>query len=66
MLITIGAPVANRGLQYNCIVFIQNGKIIHVKPKVDMSNDGAYREPRWFTCWHRETMITDLVLPRHI
>jgi NAD+ synthase (glutamine-hydrolysing) len=55
MLISIGAPVLNRGVCYNCMILLYNGKVLMIKAKGDMANDGAYRESRFFACWHRGT-----------
>lgn len=47
----IGIPVVHRGVRYNCRVFVLNGKILLVRPKLYMANDGNYREHRYFTPW---------------
>ena len=47
----VGMPVLHRGVRYNCRVFCLNGKILLIRPKLFMADDGNYRETRWFTAW---------------
>lgn len=47
----IGMPVLHRGVRYNCRVFCLNGKILLIRPKLFLADDGNYRESRWFTAW---------------
>ncbi|KAL1412074.1 glutamine-dependent NAD(+) synthetase [Vanrija albida] len=53
----IGMPITHKNSNYNCRVIIHNGKIILIRPKMWMANDGNYRELRHFTPWdkHRQT-----------
>jgi NAD+ synthase (glutamine-hydrolysing) len=44
-------PVEYNGAIYNCRVIIFNSKIILIRPKKYLANDGNYRETRWFTAW---------------
>ena len=41
-------------------------KILLIRPKMILCNDGAYRETRWFTTWKREREIEDYYLPRMV
>ena len=41
-------------------------KILLVRPKMILCNDGAYRESRWFTAWKRERETEDYYLPRMV
>lgn len=52
ILLDIGMPVMHRNVAYNCRVFLLNRKVICIRPKVYLANDGNYRETRWFTGWH--------------
>jgi NAD+ synthase (glutamine-hydrolysing) len=54
VLVVLGAPVIHNGVKYNCMVFISNGEIVLVRPKINLADDGNYREARWFTSWARE------------
>lgn len=51
MLIAIGAPIVHNNATYNCTVFIYQGKIILIRPKTILADDGNYREARYFTAW---------------
>lgn len=54
ILCDIGMPVMHRNVSYNCRVWVCNGKILGIRPKIFMANDGNYREMRWFTPWYVE------------
>jgi NAD+ synthase (glutamine-hydrolysing) len=49
---------------YNCRIVALNGKILLIRPKLALANDGNYREQRWFTSWSREGYVEDYYLPR--
>ncbi|KAJ1988943.1 glutamine-dependent NAD(+) synthetase [Coemansia spiralis] len=51
ILIDTGMPILHRNTRYNCRVLFLNGKIILIRPKKYLANDGNYREHRWFTMW---------------
>ena len=40
ILCDIGMPVLHRGVLYNCRVFCLDGKILLIRPKLAMANDG--------------------------
>lgn len=54
ILSDIGMPVMHKNVPYNCRVWVLNRKIIGIRPKIFMANDGNYREMRWFTPWYVE------------
>jgi predicted amidohydrolase len=35
------------GVLYNCRVFMLDGRILLIRPKLHLANDGNYRETRW-------------------
>jgi NAD+ synthase (glutamine-hydrolysing) len=43
----IGMPIQHRNVRYNARVVILNGKILYIRPKLSMADDGNYREARW-------------------
>jgi NAD+ synthase (glutamine-hydrolysing) len=45
----VGSPVLHRNVLYNCRIIILNGKILLIRPKLWLANDGNYREERFFT-----------------
>lgn len=62
ILCDIGMPVQHLGVRYNCRVFCLNRKILAIRPKLHLADDGNYRETRWFTTWKRRNEIEDHVL----
>ncbi|KAJ1740461.1 glutamine-dependent NAD(+) synthetase [Coemansia sp. RSA 989] len=66
ILIDTGMPVLHRNTRYNCRVIILNGKIVLIRPKMYMANDGLYREMRWFVGWTKQAQTEEFVLPRFI
>mmetsp|Transcript_69867 Transcript_69867/g.160649 ORF Transcript_69867/g.160649 Transcript_69867/m.160649 type:complete len:741 (-) Transcript_69867:197-2419(-) len=51
ILCDIGMPVMHRNVSYNCRVWCLNRKIVGIRPKIYLANDGNYREMRYFTPW---------------
>ncbi|KAG6966608.1 hypothetical protein JG688_00006706 [Phytophthora aleatoria] len=51
ILCDIGMPVMHNGVRYNCRVFCLNQRILLIRPKLFLADDGNYREKRWFTTW---------------
>lgn len=51
ILCDIGMPVMHNGVRYNCRVFCLNQRILFIRPKLFLADDGNYREKRWFTTW---------------
>jgi|EP00670_Eutreptiella_braarudii_P005946 NAD+ synthase (glutamine-hydrolysing) len=66
ILLDIGAAIMHRNVSYNCRVFICNRKIVLIRPKMFMADDGNYREPRWFTAWDKGYTTEDYYVPRRI
>jgi len=66
ILCDIGMPVVHRNVRYNCRVFVLDGKILLIRPKIFLANDGNYREPRWFTSWKRRFQMETYYLPRFV
>lgn len=63
ILCDIGMPVLHKNVRYNCRVFCLNRKIIAIRPKICMADDGNYRETRWFTAWKEDHGLDDFILP---
>jgi len=51
ILCDFGMPVLHRNVSYNCRIVCLNGKVVGVRPKIYLANDGNYREMRYFTPW---------------
>ncbi|KAH9641931.1 hypothetical protein HF086_011681 [Spodoptera exigua] len=66
MLIDVGMPVQHRNVLYNCRVAFLNKKILLIRPKMLLCEDGNYRESRWFSPWTKERQTEEYYLPRMI
>ncbi|KAG6788184.1 hypothetical protein POTOM_004239 [Populus tomentosa] len=66
ILCSIGMPVIKGSERYNCQVLCFNRKIIMIRPKMWLANDGNYRELRWFTAWKHKDQLVDFQLPSEI
>lgn len=63
ILLDIGMPVMHKNVHYNCRVVVLNGKIILIRPKMWLANDGNYREMRWFSPWSKRLQLEQYHLP---
>ena len=43
ILLDIGMPVIHRNCRYNCRIIALDGKILLIRPKIHLCNDGNYR-----------------------
>eukprot|EP00268_Persea_americana_P054762 TRINITY_DN6309_c0_g1_i1.p1 TRINITY_DN6309_c0_g1~~TRINITY_DN6309_c0_g1_i1.p1 ORF type:complete len:734 (+),score=147.33 TRINITY_DN6309_c0_g1_i1:183-2384(+) len=66
ILCSIGMPVIQGSVRYNCQVFCMNRKILMIRPKMSLANDGNYRELRWFSAWKHKDQLVDFQLPNNI
>ncbi|CAG0914199.1 unnamed protein product [Notodromas monacha] len=66
MVIDVGMPIMHKNVVYNCRVVFLNKKILLIRPKKAMCDDGNYRESRWFTAWRKDRIVEDHYLPRMI
>ncbi|KKA20102.1 NAD(+) synthase (glutamine-hydrolyzing), partial [Rasamsonia emersonii CBS 393.64] len=62
ILVDVGMPVRHRNVRYNCRVVFYNKKIVLIRPKMWLANDGNYREMRYFTPWQRPREVEDYYL----
>ncbi|KAL0077567.1 hypothetical protein J3Q64DRAFT_1768272 [Phycomyces blakesleeanus] len=65
MILDIGMPVMHKTVKYNCRVIISDGRIVLIRPKMFLANDGNYRELRLFTPWMPKK-VEEYYLPRMI
>ncbi|PKA59069.1 NAD+ synthase (glutamine-hydrolysing) [Apostasia shenzhenica] len=63
ILCSIGMPIIHESVRYNCQVFCLDRKIIMIRPKMCLANDGNYRELRWFSAWKLKDKFIDFQLP---
>lgn len=66
MLLDVGMPVLHRGVSYNCRLLLYNGKILLVRPKLFLANDGNYREMRYFSPWLKARYVEEYKLPKRV
>lgn len=66
MLCDLGMPVLFCGVRYNCRVLVRCRKILLIRPKVAMADNGNYRESRYFTAYRSpiDTKCEKLILPK--
>jgi NAD+ synthase (glutamine-hydrolysing) len=62
IIIDLGLPVQHRGCSFNARLVALNGEVLAIRPKLDLCNDGNYREMRYFTPWTRGR-VDDYNLP---
>ncbi|XP_040495546.1 glutamine-dependent NAD(+) synthetase isoform X7 [Ursus maritimus] len=62
----VGMPVMHRNVRYNCRVIFLNRRVLLIRPKMALANEGNYRELRWFTPWSRSRQTEEYFLPRMI
>ncbi|CAG8523797.1 8594_t:CDS:10 [Acaulospora morrowiae] len=63
---SIDLPVAHKSVRYNCRIIVLNGKILLIRPKMFLANDGNYRELRYFVPWSPSQYVEEYRLPRII
>ena len=44
ILLDVGMPVMHRNNRFNCRIIALDGKILFIRPKLYLANDGNYRE----------------------
>ena len=62
----IGMPVMHKNVRYNCRVLTLNRRILLIRPKLILADDGNYRETRWFAAWQHPRTVEEHALPRSI
>ncbi|KAG7473661.1 hypothetical protein MATL_G00098210 [Megalops atlanticus] len=62
----VGMPVMHHNVRYNCRVIFLNKKILLIRPKMLLANDGNNREFRWFSPLSRPRHVEEYFLPRMI
>lgn len=66
IILDIGMPIIHKSNKYNCRVVSLNGKILIIRPKLYLANDGNYREMRYFTPWNRPKYHEKYLVPKDI
>ena len=65
ILCSFGMPALHRDIMFNCSVLVLNRKIVVIRPKMSLADDGNYREGRYFTAWNKSE-LEEFVLPKII
>jgi NAD+ synthase (glutamine-hydrolysing) len=47
-----GMPLIHEGVRYNCRVVCLDKKVLMIRPKINLANDGNYRERRYFASYN--------------
>ncbi|KAF2830818.1 NAD synthetase 1 [Ophiobolus disseminans] len=66
ILLSIGMPVMHRNNRFNCQAILLNGKLLLLRAKLWLANDGNYREMRHFIPWSRPGHVEEYYLPQMI
>lgn len=77
ILLDIGMPIIHRNCRYNCRVVALDGKILLIRPKIHLCNDGNYRQVFWqikwpdswpakLMLWREMRFFTPWGRPRHV
>ena len=66
ILVDIGMPVYYKSHCYNCRITIYKRHIYLIRPKIHMSNEGNYRETRYFLDWTNTKKLEEMLLPKWI
>jgi len=64
ILCDVGLPVIHDGVRYNCRAYLLDGRVLLLRPKMALANDGNYREGRYFAAWKKGRALEQHVLPR--
>ena len=70
LLCDFGMPVLHKSSRFNCRVFVYNRRVLLIRPKMELANDGNYREGRWFAQFNLSSSsdsarrVEDFPLPR--
>ena len=61
MLCDFGMPILMEGARYNCRILCFNRRILLIRPKSSMADNGNYRESRYFTAYTAKATKTYLL-----
>ena len=63
LLVDVGLPMLHRGVRYNVRAFCLNQRVLLIRPKTALADDGNYREGRWFTPFVAQRGLESAPLP---
>ncbi|MCJ1447106.1 MAG: glutamine-dependent NAD(+) synthetase [Stictis urceolatum] len=59
IVVDVGMPVRHQSVDYNCRVVFLNRRILAIRPKKWLCNDGNFREMRYFTGWAPGSLLVE-------
>ena len=62
-LVDVGLPLRHCGVLYNARAFCLNGRVLLLRPKMSLAEDGNYREGRYFSPWNRARGLEAFTMP---
>ena len=65
-LIVVGAPIKKDNQLFNCALYIQNGEVLAVVPKVYIPNYNEFYEKRWFSSAVNKKSDTVQILEKEV
>lgn len=66
ILVDVGMPVSYKNVLYNCRIALLDRRVLYIRPKIWLANDGNYREMRFFSPWLSRRHVETYVLPPEI
>ena len=66
MICDFGMPILHRSARYNCRVLVYQKRILLIRPKIALADNGNYRESRWFTAYQPSNHFNDTMILPHI
>lgn len=66
ILVDLGAPVRHRSVLYNCRLLLLNRRVLLVRPKLVLADDGNFFETRRFAAWPPRRALEAHMLPECI
>lgn len=62
----IGMPVFFQDAVFNCRILCLNRKILYIRPKMLLADEGNYRETRFFAIWQKDNEMQEFLLPKSL
>ena len=66
LMVDVGLPLLHRGILFNARLVFHKKKILYIRCKKSLANDGNFREMRYFTPWLESRGVEEFVLPKEI
>lgn len=63
LLLDVGGLATHAGARYNVRVLVADRRVLLIRPKLALADDGNYRESRYFCAWRTERGVEAITLP---